>query len=140
MKLIKTTIIFGLILSLFSCAANNKGPASYVGVDYPEITQALAIEIADLIQQEKNITTVVINLADDQENILSGKVLKILKDRGYATSKTEGIVTTFTVDNLSENKIYLTVTLNKIRLSRVYIYQAQTGKILPGSPLNKGEV
>ncbi|MBU1389358.1 MAG: hypothetical protein KKE62_01375 [Proteobacteria bacterium] len=140
MKFIKFSIICCLVLSLFSCAPDSTGPASYVGVNYPEITQALAIEIADLIQQEMNIPTTVINLAKDDENILSDKVLTILKNRGYAISQTEGTVTTFTIDELSANKIYLTITLDKIRLSRIYTYEAQTGKILPGSPLNKGEV
>ncbi|MBU1386947.1 MAG: hypothetical protein KKD32_03750 [Proteobacteria bacterium] len=138
MKFIK--ILFILSLVCYSCAAKQQN-LSYVDIEGdPEIIKNLAVEIVGLIHMEKNVQNVVINLIYDKDNVLGDEILKELKDKGFALSDTDGTKTTFLVTSFEANKIYLSVTLDKMMLSRIYLYEAQTGTISVASPLNKGDV
>ena len=139
MKYIKFISIFFLCLGCFSCAVKTQN-MSFVDIEgNPELIDKIVIEIVDLINQEKAINTT-INLVYGPDNILGDDVLAELKKGGFPLSGDSGLTTTFIVDSHDANKIYLSITIGKMVLSRIYIYEAQTGLIKPGSPLSKGEV
>jgi len=140
MKTIKFLMVACLCIISFSCAAKQE-KSSYVDIEgNPDIIKKLAIEIVDLIHQEKNIANTVIHLVYDGENAIADEVLTELKKRGFGLSDVDGITTAFTVESYGENRIYLCVTLDKTMFSRFFLFEAQTGKISPASPLCKGEL
>ncbi len=139
MKYIKIASIFFICLGCFSCATKQQ-EMSYVDTEgNPELIDMIAIEIVDLISQEKTINTT-INLIYEPNNVLGDKVLAELKKRGFPLSFDSGLSITFTVNSHGANKIYLSIILEKMVLSRIFIYEEQTRLLKPGSPLSKGEV
>lgn len=139
MKYIKILSIFFICLICFSCATKNIAK-SYIDIEgNPDLIKKIIFEIADLINQEKNINTT-INLVYDFDNVLGNEVLKELKKRGFPLSDTNGVRTTVIVGSHDFNKIYLTISLDQMILSRIYLYEAQTGAITPITPLSKGRV
>ena len=105
----------------------------------PELIKKIVIEIVDLINQEKDVNTT-INLVYEPDDVLGDNVLAELKKRGFPLSKNSGLTTTFIVNSYEVNKIYLSITIGKMILSRIFIYEAQTGVLIPESPLSKWEV
>ncbi|MCP3876128.1 MAG: hypothetical protein GY699_23655 [Desulfobacteraceae bacterium] len=137
----KTIIIIVLCFCLtgFSCATKQQS-FSYEDIeDDKKIVNRLALEIADLISQEKNVNTT-INFINDSDSVLGDKVLTHLKTRGFPLSETDGVKVSFMAYRYDSNQIYLSITLGKTILSRIFIYEVQTGTLSVGSPLNKGEV
>jgi hypothetical protein len=139
-KMIKFYMLLFLCLICFSCAGKQQPDMSYVDVDGDkELMNKIVVEIADLIHQEKNINTT-INLVYDFSDTFGNLLFEELKGRGFALSDVDGVVTTYTVNSFEPNRIYLSITLDKMRLSRIFVYEAQTGTIKSFSPLSRGEV
>ncbi len=140
MKWLKYASILFLCLVCFSCASKQKGPVSFVDIENePELINTIAVEIVDLISQEKNINTT-INLVYEFGDVLGDKIFEELKTRGFPLSESDGLHTSFVVNSLDGSRIYLSITMGKMMLSRIFIYEVQTGSLKPGSPLNIGEV
>ncbi len=140
MKWLQYISLFFLCLVCFSCASKQKGPVSFVDIENePELINKIAVETVDLISQEKNVNTT-INLVYDFGDALGDKIFEELKSRGYPLSETDGLQTNFVVNSLDGTRIYLSITMGKMMLSRIFIYEAQTGNLRPGSPLSIGEV
>ncbi len=140
MKYIKIVFIFFLVLSCISCASKQEKPISFVDIEGDqELTHKIVLEIADLIAQESTINTT-IKLIYDFDDLLGDQLNDELKTRGFALSETDGVETTFTVNSLDATRIYIAIKMGKMLLSRIFVYEAQTGAIRPGSPLSKGEV
>lgn len=140
MKKIKIFFFLLFCMACFSCATKTEN-LSYVDVNgNPEIVNEMVVRIVDLIQEEKGVEDTTINLMRKGTTVFDKAILDELQNRGFAMSETEGVITSFVIDSFEENKIYLTVTLDKIIFSQIFVYEAQTGMIKPGSPLNKGEV
>lgn len=138
-KYLKIIPVFFLCLVCFSCASKQV-EKSYVDIEgNPDLIKKISLEIVDLINQEKSINTT-INLVYDFGDVLGDEILEELKRRGFPLSETDGVTTTFVVRSHDFNKIYLSVSLDKLVMSRIFIYEEQTGKIIPGTPLSKGEV
>jgi hypothetical protein len=139
MKYIKIISVFFLCLVCLACAAKTQ-KMSFVDIEgNPELIKKIVIEIVDLINQEKDVNTT-INLVYEPDDVLGDNVLAELKKRGFPLSKNSGLTTTFIVNSYEVNKIYLSITIGKMILSRIFIYEAQTGVLIPESPLSKGEV
>lgn len=140
MKYIQTVLILLFCSITFSCAAKDYSE-NYVDINgSPEIVKTMVVKVVDLIQAEKGVETTTIRLLRKGNTPFDIEVLSELKRRGFALSDTEGIATNFVIDGFEKNKIYVSVMLDKTILSRIFIYEAQTGVIKPGSPLSKGEV
>lgn len=140
MKPIKLLSVILLCLICASCASKRTEPVSFVEIKgNPDLIKKITLEIADLIQQEKSINET-INLVYDLGDPIGDPLHEELKGRGFALSDVDGIKTTFVVTSFDATRIYLSVTMDKMMLSRIFIYEAQTGSIRPGTPLNKGEV
>lgn len=137
MKIFKCLMIACFFIALLGCSGKRER-ATFTDNDNPEIVKMVAVQVVDLIHQEKNIRETVITLSD-KEKPVEVEVLAELKKRGFALADEGGIPTTVTVQDYGKKKIYLSVTLGKMILSRIFIYDARTDTLIPDSPLCKGE-
>ena len=135
MKIIKYLMIVCFFAALLGCSGKR---AVFADNDNPEIVKLVAVQIVDLIHQEKNIRETVITLSD-KEKPVEIEVLAELKKRGFALADDGGTPTTVTVQDYGKKKIYLSVTVGKMILSRIFIYDARTDTLIPDSPLCKGD-
>ena len=138
MKILKYLMFVCFFAALLGCSGKRER-AMFTDDDNPEIVKRVAVQIVDLIHQERNIQETVITLSEKDKTPVEVEVLAELKKRGFALSDEGGIPTSVTVQDHGKKKIYLSVTLGRMILSRIFIYDARTDTLIPDSPLCKGE-
>lgn len=138
MKIYKCLVMVGVFMALVACSGKYER-ATFTDSGKPEIVKLVAFQIADMIHQEKNIRETVITLSDKEKTPVDVEVLAELKKRGFALADEGGLPTAVTVQDYGKKKIYLSVTVGKTILSRIFIYDARTDTLIPDSPLCKGE-
>ena len=138
MKIYKCLVMACVFMALLACSGKQER-ATFTDNGNPEIVKLVAVQIVDLIHQEKNIQETVITLSDKEKTPVEVEVLAELKKRGFALADEGGLPTAVTVQNYGKRKIYLSVTVGKMILSRIFIYDARTDTLIPDSPLCKGE-